>query len=189
MLLWLLYPREVDYAKAADLSLRFLFAEWAGSISEPFPIPWRKASGAIYEAFEIDIPRPDLLAAAQRADANLAGNTDVPVETYTRDLSGGFYTEGEVGPVKVTQHVAFSTAMLAWSLLEFPAFWGAGGGSRRRRDALTLVRHGMDHLLACYIPVGTPAGWPRGVEAPYSPQDQVVYLVRGPRFFLACFAC
>ena len=41
------------------------------------------------------------------------------VRTLSADLSGGFYTEGDMGPVKVTSHVAWSTSLLAWSLLEY----------------------------------------------------------------------
>lgn len=43
--LWLLYPREVDFTKAADLSLEFLNAQRSGSLKQGFPIDWRFDTG------------------------------------------------------------------------------------------------------------------------------------------------
>ena len=43
--LWLLYPREVDYSKAADLSLEFLNAQRSGTLPQGFPIDWRFDTG------------------------------------------------------------------------------------------------------------------------------------------------
>ena len=121
VLLWILYPREENYGKAADLSLHFLYTEWSGIIVEPYPIPWRKTSG-MHNVLDINITRVDPL-------------TGGPLPEPPREvkLTGGFYTEGEVGPVKVTTHVAFTTAMLAWSVLEFPDWWGGRPRAARGR--------------------------------------------------------
>lgn len=43
--LWVLYPREVDYDRAADLSLEFLNAQRSGKLRQGFPIDWRFDSG------------------------------------------------------------------------------------------------------------------------------------------------
>lgn len=43
--LWLLYPREVDYERAADLSLDFLNAQRSGTLAQGFPIDWRFDTG------------------------------------------------------------------------------------------------------------------------------------------------
>ena len=68
----------------------------------------------------------------------------------TADLSGGFYTDGEIGPIKITTHVAMTTSMLAWSLLDYADWWKKDG--ERLNNALELVSHGMKYVDACYVP-------------------------------------
>lgn len=164
ILLWILYPREENYAKAADLSLQFLYTEWSGIIVEPFPISWRKTSG-MHNVLDINITRVDPLTGGP-----------LPEPPREVQLTGGFYTEGEIGPVKVTTHVALTTAMLAWSLLEFPDWWARDPA--RLDDGLKLVQQGLEYVVACYIPAAPLPGANPAVEAPFAPEDQLVYVVR-----------
>ena len=173
ILLWILYPREADYVKAVGLSLRALFAEWSGDIPEPFPVAWRDTSG-LHNILQINITRIDPLTGAV-----------LPEPERHIDLSGGFYTEGEIGPVKVTTHIAWSTALLAWSLLEFPEWWARDAA---RWDAsLQLVQHGLEYVLACYVPAKPLPGWPQGREPPAADEDQIVYVVRSTCLMPQCF--
>jgi Glycosyl hydrolase family 9 len=163
-LLWVLYPRDEDYARAADLSLGWLYAQWSGKVPDAFPVTWRDSSG-LRNVLPINITRMDPLTGAL-----------VPEPERRINLSGGYYTEGEVGAVKITTHVAWSTALLAWSLLEFESWWATEPA--RQRSGLDLVQHGLDYVLACYVPAAPLPGWPEGVEPPFAAEDQMVYLVR-----------
>jgi Glycosyl hydrolase family 9 len=165
-LLWLLYPRSADYVKATDFSLQFLFTQWSGPIRQPWPVTWRFSSGAgnVLRVRTWTLT-PDPVA---------TGQTISLVDPVRKvDLSGGFYTDGNVRPVKLTVHVAWTTSLLAWSLLEFEGWWTAE--PERQARALRLVQHGLEYVLRAYVPAVTPAGWPRGVEAPASSGDVLVY--------------
>ena len=163
VLLWVLYPREEDYVKAADLSLRFLYAQWSGAVVLPFPVDWRRSSAPQYRAFALT---------QERLDENGAPTISA---TTTRDLTAGFYTGGEAGAVRVTTHVALTTAMLAWSMLDFQE-WLAED-AERRAHAIQLVQHGLDFVQNAYIPApnlnGTVA-----LEDPFTREDAMVYVVR-----------
>lgn len=162
VLLWILYPSEEDYGRAADMSLRFLNAQRSGvivnSATSAYAAPWRRTSGTA-DSFSY-------LATGFDAFGNLLG----PV-AQTADLAGGFYTDGEVGPVKITEHVAIVTAMLSWSLLDYPDWWAASAA--RRNAALDLVRHGLDYVAECYIPNPLTA-------FNETDSDVLIYLVRTP---------
>jgi hypothetical protein len=43
--LWVLYPREVDYERAAELSIDFLNAQRSGTLQQGYPIDWRFDTG------------------------------------------------------------------------------------------------------------------------------------------------
>jgi Glycosyl hydrolase family 9 len=174
ILLWRLYPREADYGRATGLSLAFTYTEWSGATGANFPISWRKSSGTA-NSLTLNFTHMDPLLETKVAE----------VEERTVDLSGGFYTEGEVGPVKITTHVAYTTALLAWSLLEFEDWWRERPGDLAR--GLALVAHGLEYCRAAYVPAGPPIGWPAGVEPPFSSQDTLVYLVRAGCFVILFF--
>lgn len=82
-----------------------------------------------------------------------------------QDLSGGFYNDGAVGPVKVTWNIAYATTLLAWSLLEHQEYWSRSLDVHN--DIVSLVWHGVSYIEACYhISQGND---PEG--------DQIIYLV------------
>lgn len=164
VLLWVLYPREEDYVKATDLSLKFLFTEWSGDVVPPFIIPWRFTSGKV-NVIDLSINRYSPVNATVAAS-----------KTSSVNLSGGFYTEGEVGPVKVTSHVAMTTAMLAWSMLDYPEWWASDAA--RLANGLKLVQHGLEYVMSCYIPAPNMPGQNPNVEPPHAPEDVMVYMVR-----------
>lgn len=157
--LWLLYPRDEDYVRAADLSLRFLEAQRSGTIDQArFSVPWRFTSGtqAVY-----NIPFA--------AGSGPLGGV-VPPDNVRVDLSGGFYNDGEIGPVKVTSHVALTTSMLAWSLLDYQEWWRKDPA--RLTVALDAVSHGLRYVDSCYVPTTVPVN---GVLTPNN--DVLVYQV------------
>lgn len=163
VLLWVLYPREEDYVKATDLSLRFLYAQWSGAVVQPFPVEWRQSSAPQYKEFKLT---------QQRLTPEGAPG---PSRTTTADLTAGFYTGGEVGAVRVTTHVALTTAMLAWSMLDFQDWWAQD--EQRRAYGLQLIQHGLDFVNNAYIPApnlnGTVA-----IGDPFTREDAMVYVVR-----------
>jgi hypothetical protein len=143
VLLWLLYPRDENYVRATDLSLTFLQAQRSGQLIQPYPVAWRKSSG-LKNQYEFNFTEyiTDEVTGIQ--------TPGLTVEQKSADLSGGFYTDGEIGPVKITTHVAMTTSMLAWSLLDYKEWWMKDNA--RLQDALELVSHGMKYVDACYIP-------------------------------------
>jgi hypothetical protein len=154
ILLWILYPREEDYVRATDLSLSFLYSQRSGALVQPYPISWRFNSGTENKiALRVNMSDP--------AGFNLTGIVNI-----TADLTGGYYTDGEVGPVKITVHVAMTTAMLAWSLLDYREWWLQN--DVRYKSALELVRHGQQYVNECYLTSSTNA----------TGNDVIVYLVR-----------
>jgi hypothetical protein len=156
VLLWVLYPREENYVKATNLSLRFLYAQWSGDIVQPFPIDWRRSSGAQNKNYEVNQTR--FFGQVRRKT----------------DLSQGFYTEGELGPVKVTTHIALTTAMLSWSMLEFKDWWAKD--EQRRSEGIKIIKHGLEYVLNSYIPAPNLNGTDK-LEDPWAPQDVLVYVV------------
>ena len=72
-----------------------------------FPVYWRKSTGEL-NTLSLNFTY-----------TNPVNGAAVAAPSQAADLSGGFYTGGAVGPVKITTHVAWTTSMLAWSLLEF----------------------------------------------------------------------
>eukprot|EP01023_Acetabularia_acetabulum_P045661 TRINITY_DN463_c0_g1_i1.p1 TRINITY_DN463_c0_g1~~TRINITY_DN463_c0_g1_i1.p1 ORF type:complete len:1207 (+),score=229.86 TRINITY_DN463_c0_g1_i1:181-3801(+) len=93
VLLWLLYPREVDYADVLNTVLTFFDAQWSGIIRPvDQALSWRRSS-AMMDSVEID--------------------------GLNYDLSGGFYTGSSVGHAKITKNIAYTVTLLAWSALTF----------------------------------------------------------------------
>lgn len=161
----LLFPRRVDYARAGRLALRFLNAERSGSIPAGFPVGWRATSGLQFSAVQITFTNATQGAVTDRVD-----------EFYkTVDLSGGFYTEGEAGPVKLTWTVAVTTSMLAWAMLEYPDFWQAA--PELQADATALLLHGALYMQEAYVvtPLQDDLD-PTRLQS--SGNDQLVYVVR-----------
>ena len=181
VLLWLLYPREENYARATDLSLTFLQAQRSGALAQPYPIDWRKSSGQRNQ-FEFNFTE-------YATDPETGIQIPLPVKMQkTADLSGGFYTDGEIGPIKITTHVAMATSMLAWSLLDYADWWKKDG--ERLSDALELVSQGMKYVDACYVPGNSNN----------TDEDVLIFQVRDPpslplsllrcrRLFFAAYSC
>lgn len=127
-LLWLLYPRDEDYSLVAGLSIAYLNAERSGALPSPWVVPFRFSSGE--------------------------GNAAIAFQNHSLDLSAGFYNDGEVGPVKVTSHVALMTSMLAWSLLDFQDYWTLHPTDLQA--ALDTVSSGAAYVTKCYVAGDNP---------------------------------
>lgn len=94
-----------------------------------------------------------------RGDSGLADGADVGI-----DLAGGWYDAGD--HVKFNLPMAYSVAMLAWSLHEYPRAYEATG---QRPALLDNIRWAADYLMKChpspdvyYYQVGDPGldhGW------------------------------
>ena len=112
VLMWLLYPRDVDYGRAADLSLDYLQAQRSGPLPAGYDVTWRHPAG-----------------------------------------SGGFYSDGAIGPVRLTSSISRSTSMLAWSLLDVPEYWATH--SSARASVLDLLKCGSDFVDAAYARNGS----------------------------------
>lgn len=134
--LWLLHPRDVDYYRAADLSLSFLDAQRSGRLSGLYPVPWRATTG--------------LDNAVTVTFTNLTGlpNGGPLTESLTVRPVGGFYNDGDIGAVKVTWNNALTVTMLAWSLLDYRDFWQRD--EELLNHALDLLDHGMQYINECY---------------------------------------
>jgi Glycosyl hydrolase family 9 len=93
----------------------------------------------------------------------------------TVDLSGGFYNDGEVGPVKLTYNIALTTSMLAWSMLEYQDFWAAD--EERKNLVSSVLRHGAAYVSETYVqnPLRNPQDPTRPAQPSY---DLLYYVVR-----------
>lgn len=165
--LWLLYPRDVDFARAARLSLRFLNAERSGRLGAGYPIDWRSDSGLQYSAINMTFTNV--------TKGVVTDKTDFFFKQV--DLSGGFYNEGEVGAVKLTWNVAVTTAMLSWSMLEYPNFWGQS--LELQNDISSILLQGALYMQEIYVvtPLRDPLDNTRLMS---SSNDQIIYVVRPP---------
>jgi hypothetical protein len=86
----------------------------------------------------------------------------------TLDLSGGFFNDGEVGPVKLTWNIALTTSMLAWSMLEYKeSYWAAN--SERKNLVSSVLRHGAAYVSETYVvnPLRNPEDPTRPAAAGY----------------------
>jgi Glycosyl hydrolase family 9 len=110
VLMWLLYPREIDFMETLNSSLFFLRAEVSGRLPLGYTPQWRGSSGEQLVSAHVDAPNG--IQSVFRPALSI-GKINV-----TRDLSGGFYEDGPWGPIKLTKNNAFSTAMLAWGVLD-----------------------------------------------------------------------
>jgi hypothetical protein len=91
----------------------------------------------------------------------------------TADLSGGFYNDGEVGPVKLTYNIALVTSMLAWSMLEYQDFWGAN--VERKNLVSSVLRHGASYMSETYV--ANPLRSPEDPMKPAPPAYDLLYYV------------
>lgn len=160
----LLFPRNVNFERAARLFIRFLSAERSGRIPPTFPVGWRNDSGLQYSAVNF---------AFTNAMRGVVADVTTTVNEQA-DLSGGFYNEGEVGPVKLTWNVAATTSMLAWALLEYPDVWEAS--PQLRTEATAVLMHGARYMQEVYVitPLSKP---PNPNSLTSSKNDQLVYVV------------
>ena len=176
VLMWLLYPREVDWVPTLDASITFMQAQMSGALPPDHRVDWRSDTGLQYKSIVITSPgirsnfKPCALLlhslailpgyggfhlvsseflllcryVVSQADAD-AGcsvavlhvatchcvdyhnqgmwlcryeNPNMPAFNATVDLSQGFYEDGPWGPVKLTKNNGFTTAMLAWAMLD-----------------------------------------------------------------------
>eukprot|EP01023_Acetabularia_acetabulum_P067704 TRINITY_DN939_c0_g1_i1.p1 TRINITY_DN939_c0_g1~~TRINITY_DN939_c0_g1_i1.p1 ORF type:complete len:1224 (-),score=215.19 TRINITY_DN939_c0_g1_i1:956-4627(-) len=93
ILLWMLYPRNVDYSTVSHKVFTFLDAQWSGFLPSVDQIlPWRRSSA-------LD-------------DGVILGGANY-------SLAGGFYTGSLVGHTKLTKNIAYTVTMLAWTSLTF----------------------------------------------------------------------
>ena len=94
----------------------------------------------------------------------------------TLDLSGGFFNDGDVGPVKLTWNIALTTSMLAWSMLEYPDYWAAD--IERKNLVASVLRHGAAYISETYVvnPLRDPDDPTRPAQSSY---DLLYYVVRG----------
>lgn len=95
--------------------------------------------------------------------------------TKAVDLSGGFYNDGDVGPVKLTWNIALTTSMLAWSMLEYPEYWAAD--VERKNLVASVLRHGAAYISETYVvnPLRNPLDPERAAQSSY---DLLYYVVR-----------
>jgi Glycosyl hydrolase family 9 len=153
-------PAQVDFAKAARLSLSFLDAQKSGVLPPSYPVPWRHSSGT------------QNMRSLSFLNATTFERVDTP-----KDLTGGFYNDGDVGPIKVTWNIALTTSLLAWSLLEYPDFWLRD--PTNKEHAIQLVLHGTIYMQNCYG-VNPLYNYDRPGQPGRSDLDQIVYVVCCP---------
>ncbi|KAK9826822.1 hypothetical protein WJX81_004238 [Elliptochloris bilobata] len=118
ILLWLVYPKQYDYGQVLSYSHTFYDAERLGQVPANGSVPWR-APSLLYE----------------RGPARLG---------FGANLTGGWEAGGMAGTLKLTMPTAFTVAMLAWGLLEFPEGYARAGQMARAHDNL---RWGADYLM------------------------------------------
>ena len=91
-------------------------AEWSGDatpVQGDFP-PWRAMTGQSLVKAKVNSPKKGIVNPYKK---NQALDT---FRTVTADLSGGYYEDGVVGPVKLTKSIAMTTTFAAWALLDAP---------------------------------------------------------------------
>jgi hypothetical protein len=163
--LWLLFPRDVNFLKAANMSLSFLDAQRSGVAGASYPLKWRTTTG-LQNVYNIIFYN----------DSTNSGKTPIPSKEFTFarvDLSGGFYNDGQVGPVKLTWNIALTTTMLAWSMLEYKDFWSKE--ETVKNHAINLLAHGLTYVQSCYqITQGKD---PLTGQTQNSANDIIVYVV------------
>eukprot|EP00884_Botryococcus_braunii_P018967 jgi/Botrbrau1/5754/Bobra.0134s0026.2 len=121
LLLWAVYPADFNFGQATASSYRFYEAQRVGALPPSNSIPWR-GPALLYERspkFGFD------------------------------DLTGGWLNGGAIGDIKMTHTTAFTTSMLAWSILAFPKGYQKGNAMG---PALAGVRWGADYLLKTFRP-------------------------------------
>ncbi|KAL3150937.1 hypothetical protein ABBQ32_000684 [Trebouxia sp. C0010 RCD-2024] len=104
ILLWLVYPKTYDYSKMLDYSHQFYRSQWVGDLDGHNGIPTWRASPY---AFTTEVG---------------------PTRLNWGDITGGVMEGGDAGTVKITPTIAWTTSMLAWSMLSF------GGGYNKSTD-------------------------------------------------------
>ncbi|GKV17603.1 hypothetical protein SLEP1_g28083 [Rubroshorea leprosula] len=125
-----------DYGDALTKSILFFEGQRSGKLPPSQRMTWRKDS-ALRDGFQIG----------------------VSMHSYSRikvDLVGGYYDAGD--NVKFNFPMAFSTTMLAWSVLEFGGFMGSDFP-----HAIDAIRWGTDYFLKAtsipgfvFVQVGDP---------------------------------
>ncbi|DBB00628.1 TPA: hypothetical protein ACH3X3_002312 [Trebouxia sp. C0006] len=113
-LIWGLYPRTYSFKDALNYSNFFLDAQKVGTLPVDNPVTWR-SDAMTYELGPLD-----------------------------RDITGGYLQGGPAGNLKMTHPTAFSIALLAWGLLEFPTGYEKANATQ---DTMYQVRWGADYLM------------------------------------------
>jgi hypothetical protein len=86
-------------------------AQMSGRLPLDHRVLWRSHSGLQYRSLLVESP-------GIRSNFKPYDNPNMPAFNATVDLSRGFYEDGPWGPVKLTKNNGFSTAMLAWAMLD-----------------------------------------------------------------------
>lgn len=148
-----------DFTRAAEDSLVFLGAQRSGVLPQGGVPSWRFDSGQQYSTVE----------------ATWYSETTASIVRKSLDLSGGYYSGGEVGPIKVTTSIATVTTFLAWSALEYPDFWTAD--PERMAHMTSMLWHGAAYVSEAYVinPFQNPIDPTQPAAADF---DYIYYLVR-----------
>ncbi|CAJ1934323.1 unnamed protein product [Sphenostylis stenocarpa] len=105
----------MNYAEALGKSILFFEGQRSGKLPPSQRMKWRK-------------------------DSALSDGSDIQVNKLSMDLVGGYYDAGD--NVKFNFPMAFTTTMLAWSVVEF----GDSMGSELK-NALDAIRWGTDYFI------------------------------------------
>ncbi|KAK9842280.1 hypothetical protein WJX81_004432 [Elliptochloris bilobata] len=117
-LMWGLYPKEYDLGHVLSLSSYFYNAQRAGHLPPDNGVPWR-SDALLWETGPGEI-----------------------------DLTGGWLNGGSAGDLKMSVPTAFTTSLVAWGMLAFPAGYAAANQTYAGQQS---VRWGADYLLKTLI--------------------------------------
>jgi hypothetical protein len=94
-------------------------AEWSGKLPGDYPVSWRSNTGSQYESYYLQSAGIRKSQYVYRKPPNDKGTiANMAAFNTTADLSGGFYEDGQLGPVKITKNIALNIALLSWTLLD-----------------------------------------------------------------------
>lgn len=125
--IWWLYPKELDYTGALNKSITFFQSQQVGQATAAnggFGVNWRQAAYVQDAQSPIVAPLTATLGAAH-------------------DSSGGWMTGGPGGNIKMVMPTAFSTAMLAWSVLSFEKGFNK---AKAKPKTLSQIQTGVEFL-------------------------------------------
>jgi cellulose synthase/poly-beta-1,6-N-acetylglucosamine synthase-like glycosyltransferase len=134
VLIWCFYPSAYDYGRALGDSHFFFKTQRVGRLPANNGVSWRADSLLQEQAIKIS------------------------TSTTSYDLSGGYMTNGQVGTVKMTMPIAWTTAMVAWGMLDFKEGYTQAG---EYQAGLEFLVWSCEYLLKTIITGGSakPATW------------------------------